>query len=143
MVHHVLGAFKFQMFRLRCFLLILPHDLHVCVCVCVCVSVCVCVCVRIVCREVEAYFFLILSHSWYVCASLWIVCGKIEMHFDLALSHCWFCCPQRHFWGFDGSSLDVVSVDRPLPEDQMLLRFLGALAQLCCVRESALACTIS
>lgn len=59
-----------------------------------------------------------------------------------ALSHCWFCCPQRHFWGFDGSSLDVVSVDRPLPEDQLLLQFLATLTQLCCVRESVEAHTI-
>ena len=59
-----------------------------------------------------------------------------------ALSHCWFCCPQRHFWGFDGSSLDVVSVDRPLPEDQLLLQFLATLTQLCCVRESVEAHTV-
>ena len=44
--------------------------------------------------------------------------------------------PQSRFWGFDGSSLDVVSVDGPLPEEHLLLQFLTALAQLCCVRES-------
>ena len=40
---------------------------------------------------------------------------------------------QRHFWGFDGSTLDVVSVDDQLPEDKLLLQFVSALAQYCCV----------
>ncbi|KAK7102140.1 protein SERAC1-like [Littorina saxatilis] len=42
-----------------------------------------------------------------------------------------------HFWGFDGSSLDVASLDGPPPEDQLLLEFLTALAQLCCTAELA------
>ncbi|KAL8613066.1 hypothetical protein ACOMHN_008835 [Nucella lapillus] len=37
------------------------------------------------------------------------------------------------FWGFDGSSLDVASVDGQLPEDQLVLQFLATAAQQCCI----------
>ncbi|XP_076447448.1 protein SERAC1-like [Babylonia areolata] len=36
-----------------------------------------------------------------------------------------------HFWGFDGSSLDVASVDAQLPEEQLLLQFLTAVGAMC------------
>lgn len=44
----------------------------------------------------------------------------------------------RHFWGFDGSALDVASVDGPVAEDKLHLEFLSAIANLCNISEQAL-----
>ena len=122
MLHCVSCAFIFKM----------CVCVYVCVCVCVRARVWVCVCVCACACFNSVWSCLIPGTS--VDATLCSV--KCQVCSYQALSHCWFCCPQRHFWGFDGSSLDVVSVDRPLPEDQLVLQFLATLTQLCCVRET-------